>query len=111
MVAGIEEWRAKNQRLCSEITKLKGITEPGKDYFHHDGFTLAADLAIAEPITTSHVSCNQVPALFLIFANLTSFAHQAANPRAPGAAEGCQQQGDSRRDRAALRPRQDACQG
>eukprot|EP00965_Chrysotila_dentata_P061252 2029260-Pleurochrysis_carterae.AAC.1 len=69
MAAEIEELKAENQRLCNEITELKGITEPGKDYFHRDGFTLAVDLAIAEAITTANVSRNQVPALlFLIFA-------------------------------------------
>eukprot|EP00965_Chrysotila_dentata_P230161 6197612-Pleurochrysis_carterae.AAC.2 len=58
------------QRLVrNEITKLKGITEPGKKYFHDDGFILAVDLAIAEAITTAHVSRNQqVPAPFLILA-------------------------------------------
>eukprot|EP00965_Chrysotila_dentata_P106165 3506464-Pleurochrysis_carterae.AAC.1 len=54
--------------IAYEITELKGITELGKKYFHDDGFTLAVDLAIAKAITTAHVSRNQVPALFLIFA-------------------------------------------
>eukprot|EP00965_Chrysotila_dentata_P158114 5223753-Pleurochrysis_carterae.AAC.1 len=65
MAAEIEELKAESQRLRDEITELKGITEPGKKYFHDDGFTLAVDLAIAEAIiTTAHVSRNQVPALF-----------------------------------------------
>eukprot|EP00965_Chrysotila_dentata_P009330 303949-Pleurochrysis_carterae.AAC.1 len=41
MAAGIEELKAENQRLRDEITELKGFTEPGKKYFHDDGFTLA----------------------------------------------------------------------
>eukprot|EP00965_Chrysotila_dentata_P140306 4638572-Pleurochrysis_carterae.AAC.1 len=45
-----------------------GITEPGQDYCHRDGFTLAVDFDIAEAITSARVSCNQVPGLFLIFA-------------------------------------------
>eukprot|EP00965_Chrysotila_dentata_P119235 3941714-Pleurochrysis_carterae.AAC.1 len=65
MAAEIEELKAENQRLCNEITELKGITEPGKDYLHRDGFTLAVDLANAEAITTANVSRNQVPALNL----------------------------------------------
>eukprot|EP00965_Chrysotila_dentata_P177579 5866389-Pleurochrysis_carterae.AAC.1 len=68
MAAEIEELNAENQRLRDEITELKGITEPGKEYFHRDGFTLAVDLAISEAITTAHVSRNQVPALSLSFA-------------------------------------------
>eukprot|EP00965_Chrysotila_dentata_P232840 6199229-Pleurochrysis_carterae.AAC.2 len=38
-----------------QITELKGITEPGKKYFHRDGFTLDVDLAIAAAITKAHV--------------------------------------------------------
>eukprot|EP00965_Chrysotila_dentata_P128860 4260364-Pleurochrysis_carterae.AAC.1 len=68
MAAEIEELKAENQLLRDEITKLKSITEPDKDYFHRDNFTLAVDLAIAEAITTAHVSRNQVRALFIIFA-------------------------------------------
>eukprot|EP00965_Chrysotila_dentata_P171726 5666725-Pleurochrysis_carterae.AAC.1 len=35
MAADIEsELKAENQRLRDEITELKGITEPGKKYFH-----------------------------------------------------------------------------
>eukprot|EP00965_Chrysotila_dentata_P155377 5133114-Pleurochrysis_carterae.AAC.1 len=34
MAAEIEELNAENKRLHDEITKLKGITEPGKEYFH-----------------------------------------------------------------------------
>eukprot|EP00965_Chrysotila_dentata_P098877 3269850-Pleurochrysis_carterae.AAC.1 len=54
MAAEIEERKAENQRLRDKITELKGITKPGKKYFHDDGFTLAVDLAIAEAITTAH---------------------------------------------------------
>eukprot|EP00965_Chrysotila_dentata_P133204 4405115-Pleurochrysis_carterae.AAC.1 len=61
MAAEIEELNAENQRLRGEITELKGITEPGKEYFHRDGLTLAVDLAIAKAITTARVSRNQVP--------------------------------------------------
>eukprot|EP00965_Chrysotila_dentata_P076995 2542046-Pleurochrysis_carterae.AAC.1 len=68
MAAEIEELKAENQQLRNEITELKGITEPRKKYFHDDSFTLAVDLAIAEAIATAHVSRNQVPPLFLIFA-------------------------------------------
>eukprot|EP00965_Chrysotila_dentata_P120874 3997662-Pleurochrysis_carterae.AAC.1 len=68
MAAKIEELNAENQRLRDEVTELKGITGLGKEYFHRDGFTLAVNLAIADAITTAHVSRNQVPALFLIFA-------------------------------------------
>eukprot|EP00965_Chrysotila_dentata_P107182 3541786-Pleurochrysis_carterae.AAC.1 len=39
MAAEIEELKAENQWLRDEITELKGITEPGKYYFHDDGFT------------------------------------------------------------------------
>eukprot|EP00965_Chrysotila_dentata_P127963 4231409-Pleurochrysis_carterae.AAC.1 len=67
MVAEIEKLNAENQQLRDEISVLKGITEPGKELFHRDGFTLAVDLAIAETITTAYVSRNQAPALFLIF--------------------------------------------
>eukprot|EP00965_Chrysotila_dentata_P157947 5218533-Pleurochrysis_carterae.AAC.1 len=67
MAAEIEELNAENQRLRDKNTEHKGITEPGKDYFRRDGFTLAVDRAIAEAITTAHVSRNQVPALFLTF--------------------------------------------
>eukprot|EP00965_Chrysotila_dentata_P024311 805125-Pleurochrysis_carterae.AAC.1 len=73
MAAEIEELKAENQRLRNEITELKGITEPGKNYFHDDGFTLAVDLAVTEAITTAHVSCNQVQALLLIFPTIGSF--------------------------------------
>eukprot|EP00965_Chrysotila_dentata_P044682 1485150-Pleurochrysis_carterae.AAC.1 len=69
MAAEMEELNAENQLLRDEITELaKGFTEPGKEYFHRDGFTLAVELAIAEAITTAHVSRNQVLALFLTFA-------------------------------------------
>eukprot|EP00965_Chrysotila_dentata_P081904 2702944-Pleurochrysis_carterae.AAC.1 len=50
----MEELKAEQQRLRDEITELKGITEAGKKYFHHAGFTLAVDLAIAEAITMAH---------------------------------------------------------
>eukprot|EP00965_Chrysotila_dentata_P182888 6039814-Pleurochrysis_carterae.AAC.1 len=49
-----QKLNAENQRLRDEMTKLKGITEPGKEYFHSDGFALAGDLAIAKAITTAH---------------------------------------------------------
>ena len=52
----------------AEVKKLKEITEPQKEYFHQGGFTLAVDLAIAESICKAHVSRNQVPLLFIIFA-------------------------------------------
>eukprot|EP00965_Chrysotila_dentata_P177540 5864743-Pleurochrysis_carterae.AAC.1 len=68
MAVEIEELNAENKWLRDEITELKGITEPGKEYFYRDGLTLAVDLAIAEAITTAHVSRKQVPTLFLIFA-------------------------------------------
>eukprot|EP00965_Chrysotila_dentata_P112780 3726758-Pleurochrysis_carterae.AAC.1 len=68
MAAEIEELNLENKRLRDDITELKGITEPGKEYFYRGGFTLAVDLAIAEAITMAHVSRNQVPALFLVFA-------------------------------------------
>eukprot|EP00965_Chrysotila_dentata_P017024 564921-Pleurochrysis_carterae.AAC.1 len=54
-----EELNVENKRLRDEITELKGITEPDKEYFHRDGSTLAVDLAIAKAITTAHVSRNQ----------------------------------------------------
>eukprot|EP00965_Chrysotila_dentata_P019406 645232-Pleurochrysis_carterae.AAC.1 len=59
MAAEIKELNAEKQRLRDEITELKGITEPGKEYFHRDCFTLAVNLAIAEATTTAHCSRNQ----------------------------------------------------
>eukprot|EP00965_Chrysotila_dentata_P211109 6186288-Pleurochrysis_carterae.AAC.1 len=67
-LAEIEELNAENQRLRDNISELMDITEPGKGYFLRDSFTLAVDLAIVEAITIAHLSRNQVPALFLIFA-------------------------------------------
>eukprot|EP00965_Chrysotila_dentata_P026786 888922-Pleurochrysis_carterae.AAC.1 len=86
MAAEIEELNAENKWLRDEITELKGITGPGMEYFHRDGFTLAIDLAIAEAITTAHVSLNQLPALFLIFGRFFRII-QAANPSPQGAAQ------------------------
>eukprot|EP00965_Chrysotila_dentata_P036899 1227834-Pleurochrysis_carterae.AAC.2 len=43
MAAEIEELKAENQRLRDEISGLKDITEPVKEYFHRDGFTLAVN--------------------------------------------------------------------
>eukprot|EP00965_Chrysotila_dentata_P100630 3325324-Pleurochrysis_carterae.AAC.1 len=56
LAAEIEKLKAENQRLRDEITKLKGITKPGKKYFYNDGFTLAVDLAIAEAIIPPRTS-------------------------------------------------------
>eukprot|EP00965_Chrysotila_dentata_P015951 528091-Pleurochrysis_carterae.AAC.1 len=78
MAAEIEELNAENKRLRDEITEFKGIQEPGKDYFHRDGFTLAVDLAFVEAITTAHVSRNQVPALSLLRASSASSCRPTA---------------------------------
>eukprot|EP00965_Chrysotila_dentata_P126367 4176756-Pleurochrysis_carterae.AAC.1 len=40
LAAENEELEGEIQQLHDEITELKGITEPDKDYFHRDGFTI-----------------------------------------------------------------------
>eukprot|EP00965_Chrysotila_dentata_P008353 272520-Pleurochrysis_carterae.AAC.1 len=62
MAEEVEELKAENQGMRDEISELKGITEPGKEYFHRDdGFTLVVDfITIAKAITMAHVSHNQV---------------------------------------------------
>uniref|UniRef100_A0A7S4F3A5 Uncharacterized protein n=1 Tax=Chrysotila carterae TaxID=13221 RepID=A0A7S4F3A5_CHRCT len=77
-----EELNPEKQRLRNEITELKGITEPGK-YFHDDSFTPAVDLAIAEAITTVHISRKQV-----LFARFFCIIH-SAEPQPQGAAQSC----------------------
>ena len=60
--------REQLEAQCKETDKYRAIAEPPGEYFSKGGFTLAVDLAIAESLTKAHVSRNQVPILFIIFA-------------------------------------------
>eukprot|EP00965_Chrysotila_dentata_P221335 6192328-Pleurochrysis_carterae.AAC.3 len=74
-----KELKGQIQQLLQEITSLKSITKPNKEYFRRDGFTIAVDLVIAESIATAQVSRNQLSALFLTCAR--SFRIKLPNHR------------------------------
>ena len=68
----VDEVHSLREQLAAaraEMAKLKAVVEPPPSYFKREGvFTLEVDLCIAEALTKAHVSRNQVPLLFIIFA-------------------------------------------
>ena len=69
LVQEVHNLRGQLQAAQEEIVKYRAIAEPPANYFQKGGaFTLAVDLAVAETVTKCHVSRNQVPLLFIIFA-------------------------------------------
>ena len=64
-----KDLREQLQVAKEETARLKAIAEPPPSFFKKAGaFTLAVDLAIGEALSKAHVSRNQVPLLFMIFA-------------------------------------------
>ena len=69
LVEEVDNLREQLAAAQAEVAKLKAIVEPPPSYFKRAGaFTLEVDLCIAEALSKAHVSRNQVPLLFIIFA-------------------------------------------
>ena len=79
----IDRLRAELDAERAATAKYKAIAEPLAERFFKGGFTLASDLAAAECLTKAHVSANQVPLLYIIFARLFQIKTPTRRIRVP----------------------------